>query len=351
MKIYGVNPKDNWVYFQSNEGNIYERFVYGINLKTLKSKLISDNEGCNDAVFNSNFTFFISNHETDKLPNQYNLCSVDGAKLIPLETNEPLVKLIGNEFSKREFMEINVNGVSLSAYILKPSNFNPNKKYPLLFYVYGGPGKQEVLNEWGGFREQWFQVLAQKGYIIACVDNRGSGGKGANFKKINYLNLGKYETEDQIGAAQYFGKLPFIDSTRIGIFGWSYGGFMALNCLFYGAEKFKMAISVAPVSNWKYYDSVYSERYMGTMKENEGGYDNFNPIDGAKRMKGKLLLIHGMADDNVHFQNTVELQKALIEAGKQFDFMSYPDKNHSISGGKTRMHLFSLMTNYIEEHL
>ena len=351
LKIYGANAKDNWVYFQSNEGNIYERFVYGINLKTLKSKLISDNEGCNDAVFNSNFTFFISNHETDKLPNQYNLCSVDGAKLIPLETNEPLVKLIGNEFSKREFMEINVNGVSLSAYILKPSNFNPNKKYPLLFYVYGGPGKQEVLNEWGGFREQWFQVLAQKGYIIACVDNRGSGGKGANFKKINYLNLGKYETEDQIGAAQYFGKLPFIDSTRIGIFGWSYGGFMALNCLFYGAEKFKMAISVAPVSNWKYYDSVYSERYMGTMKENEGGYDNFNPIDGAKRMKGKLLLIHGMADDNVHFQNTVELQKALIEAGKQFDFMSYPDKNHSISGGKTRMHLFSLMTNYIEENL
>lgn len=351
LKIYGGNAKDNEVYFQSNEGNIFGQLLYSVNLKTLKRNLISDKNGCNDAVFNTTFSHFISNHEADDSPNQYFICSMDGSKMTPLELNEPILKTIGGQFSKKEFLEIRINGNNLSAFILKPTNFNPNKKYPLLFYVYGGPGKQEVLNEWGGFRDQWFQILSQKGYVVACVDNRGSGGRGAAFKKSTYLNLGKLETEDQIASAQFFGRLPFIDSSRIGVFGWSYGGFMALNCLFYGAEKFKMAISVAPVSNWKYYDCVFGERYMGGLKENEGGYDNFNPIDGAKKMKGKLLLVHGLADDNVHYQNTVELQKALIEAGKQFDFMSYPDKNHSISGGKTRMHLFSLMTNYIEKYL
>lgn len=349
--LYGGNGKDEWIYYQSNEGKSIERKVYRLNVNTIEKQLISMESGCNQANFNTSFSLYVLNYEEDNTPNQYYLCYASGKVSQTLEKNGTLLATVDENFSKREFFELPINGTLLNGYLIKPINFIPTKKYPLLMYVYGGPGKQEVMNEWGGFREQWFRFLTEKGYIIACVDNRGTGGKGADFKKSTYLNLGKLETEDQINVASYFGKQTYIDSTRIGIFGWSYGGFMALDALFYGANKFKMAISIAPVTNWKFYDAIYSERHMGMLKENEGGYDNFNPIDGAKLLSGKLLLVHGMADENVHYQNTVELQKALIEAGKQFDFMSYPDKDHAIGGGKSRLHLFTLMTNYIIEHL
>jgi dienelactone hydrolase len=222
------------------------------------------------------------------------------------------------------------------------------KEYPLLMYVYGGPGSQEVLNSQSRFSDyMWFRMLAQKGYVVACVDGRGTGMRGEEFKKCTYMELGKYETEDQIEAAKYFGSLDFIDKDRIGIFGWSYGGYMSTLCITKGADYFKTAIAVAPVTTWRYYDNVYTERFMRTPQENPSGYDDNSPINHVEKLKGNYLLVHGTADDNVHFQNAVDLMTALIKANKQFEQFSYPNKNHGIYGGNTRLHLYTLMTDFI----
>lgn len=349
-KIYGCNG--DWIYYQSNKGKLYETKVYRINKKTNQEELISENNGMNDATFSHDFTNFILDYQSDDTPNQYTLRNNAGEVEAKLEMNDELKKFLDTiHLNKRQYFEIPTANVHLQAYMLYPKDYQPSQKYPLLIYVYGGPGNQEVLNDWGGMREQWFRYLNTLGYMVACIDNRGSGGKGADFQKISYERLGKYETEDQIVAAKYLIEKFHVDSSRIGIFGWSYGGFVALNCLFYGNATFKMGISVAPVTNWKFYDSVYSERFMGMPNENISGYESYNPLDGAKRLEGKLLLIHGTADENVHFQNTMELMKVLNNEGKMYDFMAYPDKNHGISGGRTRMHLFELMTNYIVKNL
>ena len=222
------------------------------------------------------------------------------------------------------------------------------KKYPLLMYVYAGPGSQEVHNSQSRSSDyMWFRMLAQKGYVIACVDGRGTGARGEKFKKCTYMELGKYETEDQIEAAKYFGSLPFIDKERIGIFGWSYGGYMSTLCITKGAEYFKTAIAVAPVTNWRYYDNVYTERFMRTPQENADGYDLNSPINHVDKLKGNYLLIHGTADDNVHYQNSMDLITALIKADKQFEHFAYPNKDHGIYGGNTRLHLYTLMTDFI----
>ena len=218
-------------------------------------------------------------------------------------------------------------------------------------YQYSGPGSQEVANKWNSTNDYWFMMLAQHGYIVACVDGRGTGFKGAAFKKCTQKELGKYEVEDQIDAAKVFGKYNYVDASRIGIFGWSYGGFMASNCLFQGADVFKTAIAVAPVTSWRYYDSIYTERYMQTPQENASGYDNNSPINHVSKLKGNFLLIHGTADDNVHVQNTMKMVGALVQANKQFDWAIYPDKNHGIYGGKTRLQLYTKMTNFIKEKL
>ena len=218
-------------------------------------------------------------------------------------------------------------------------------------FQYSGPGSQKVANAWGTTNEYWFMMLAQQGYIVVCVDGRGTGFKGADFKKTTQLQLGKYEVEDQIDAAKVIGSYPYVDASRIGIFGWSYGGFMAANCIFQGADVFKMAIAVAPVTNWRFYDSIYTERYMQTPQENPSGYDQNSPINHVSKLKGKFLLIHGSADDNVHVQNSMQMMEALIQADKQFDSQIYPDKDHSIIGGKTRIQLYNKMTNFIKENL
>ena len=228
-----------------------------------------------------------------------------------------------------------------------PINFDENKQYPLFMYQYSGPGSQQVANRWGGGNDYWHQMLAQKGYIVACVDNRGTGGKGAEFKKMTYKELGKYETIDQINAAKYFGALPYIDANRIGIQGWSYGGYMSSLAITKGADVFSLAIAVAPVTNWRYYDNIYTERYMQTPQENASGYDENSPINHVDKLKGHYLLIHGSADDNVHVQNTMEMISALVKANKQFDLFIYPDKNHGIYGGNTRYHLYKKMTDFI----
>lgn len=217
--------------------------------------------------------------------------------------------------------------------------------------VYGGPGINTVNNAWGGNDYFWHQMLAEKGYLVVSVDNRGTGGRGRDFKNCTYKQLGNLETKDQIEAAKYLGGLSYVNKDRIGIEGWSYGGYMSALCITRGSAYFKTAISVAPVTNWRYYDSIYTERYMGLPQDNASGYDDNSPINHTKELKGKYLLIHGTADDNVHFQNTVEMISAMVKSNKQFDLFIYPDKNHSIAGGNTRMHLYSKMTNFLIENL
>lgn len=218
-------------------------------------------------------------------------------------------------------------------------------------YLYGGPGSQQVLNRWGGMDYMWFQMLAQEGYIVVCVDNRGTGARGRDFRTVTYGQLGKIETDDQIAAAKYLGQQNYVDASRIGIFGWSYGGYMSSLCLLRGNDVFKAAIAVAPVTNWKFYDNVYTERYMGTMETNPLGFDANAPMAYAKDLKGNYLIVHGTADDNVHWQNAVEMIQSLIDHNKQFDQFSYPDKNHGIYGGNTRYHLYVMMTNFLKEKL
>ena len=266
--------------------------------------------------------------------------------------NENLSKTLETfNFSEREFSTININGESLNMWMIKPADFDPTKQYPVLMFQYSGPGSQQVANRWGDQRTLWHKSLANKGYIIACVDGRGTGFKGAAFKKVTYFNLVKYEALDQIAAAKKLGSLSFVDENRIGIWGWSFGGHMAAHCLLTGNDIFSFGIAVAPVTNWRFYDTIYTERFMRTPQENPEGYDLNSPLNYADQLKGKFLIIHGSGDDNVHVQNTMRMVEALIQADKQFEWMIYPDKNHGIYGGNTRKHLYSKMTNFILENL
>ena len=260
-------------------------------------------------------------------------------------------KLKGYLMSEKEFSTIAINGNELNMWMIKPANFDASKSYPLFMFQYSGPGSQSVSNTWNSANDYWYQYLAQKGYIIVCVDGRGTGFKGAEFKKVTQKELGKYEVEDQIATAKKLGTEPYIDASRIGIWGWSYGGFMSSNALFKGNDVFKMAIAVAPVTSWRFYDSIYTERYMTTPQENPSGYDENSPINHVDKLKGDFLLIHGTGDDNVHVQNTMRMVEALIQADKQFEWMIYPDKNHGIYGGNTRLHLYKKMTNFIDKTL
>src|SRR5699024_357871 len=236
-------------------------------------------------------------------------------------------------------------------YSIKPVDFDPNKEYPLLLFQYSGPGSQSVSDSWLGSNDYWHMLLAQNGYIVVCVDGRGTGYKGAAFKKMTQKELGKYEVIDQIQVAEKLAEESYIDADRIGIWGWSYGGFMSSNAIFQAPDVFSTAIAVAPVTSWRFYDTIYTERYMQTPQENPSGYDNNSPLTHAANLKGNLLLVHGTADDNVHVDNTMKLIEALIQKNKDFDWLIYPDKNHGIYGGYTRLHLYNKMTEYLLNHL
>ncbi len=238
--------------------------------------------------------------------------------------------------------------VDLNGWMIKPRGFQANRRYPVLMFVYGGPGSQQVTDAWKGANYWYFQMLAQQGYLVACVDNRGTGGRGEEFKKMTYLQLGKYETMDQIEAAKWLGSQSYVDPNRIGIYGWSYGGYMALSCIFKGNKVFRAAVAGAPVTNWKWYDSIYTERYMRTEEENEAGYRDNSPVNFAEALQGDLLLVHGLADDNVHFQHTAEMANALIKAGKQFDTYFYPNQAHGFNSG-SRLHFHRKMTRFLDE--
>lgn len=357
---YGYNVKDKTIYFQSNANNgkriSTEKQIHKINLDGKKILALTDRNGVNSAQFSKTFEYFINPFSSLQQANTYYLRSGKDKKEfgVIVGNSDAEIRLASDGLGTKELTTIKVNGVDLNAYVIKPKDFDPNKKYPVLMYQYSGPGSQSVMNSWHNANDQWHFMLAQKGYLVYCVDGRGTGGKGVAFKKQTYLDLGKLEVEDQIGAAKEIAKLPFVDENRIGIWGWSYGGYMSSNCIFRGGDTFKLAIAVAPVTNWRYYDTVYTERFMRTPQENPEGYDRNSPITYAEYFddrKNKFLLIHGMADDNVHVQNAMDLADALIMANKQFDMMMYPDKNHGIYGGNTRLQLFTLMTNYIINNL
>tara|TARA_Y100000766_G_scaffold285490_1_gene309391 strand:+ start:7176 stop:9323 length:2148 start_codon:yes stop_codon:yes gene_type:complete len=351
-KYHGMN-QDNKVFYTSNEEGVINKSLYCINLDGSDKTKLSEDLGTHSSTFSNGMKYYSNTYSTADTPPYISLHNHTGKEIRVLEDNADLsTKMEEFDLTKKEFFSfITSEDIELNGWMIKPSDFDPNKRYPVFMFLYGGPGSQQVVNSWGWFNYFWHQHLAQKGYIVACVDNRGTGGRGAEFKKMTYLQLGKYETIDQIEANRYLAKLPYVDKNRIGIQGWSYGGYMSSLAITKGANFFNTAIAVAPVTNWRYYDNIYTERYMRTPQENASGYDDNSPINHVDSLKGNYLIIHGTADDNVHVQNTYEMVSALVKANKQFDLFVYPDKNHGIYGGNTRLHLYNLMTDYILENL
>ncbi|MDQ3111214.1 MAG: S9 family peptidase [Bacteroidota bacterium] len=351
--IYGYDTKTSTLFYQSNEGNANQRIVYSIKLDGKNKKKLSQKDGSNVPTFSEGMKYFINTYSNANTPYYITLNSADGKEIKVLKDNAKLAKVTANYgFSKKEFFTVtNRDGISLNGWMIKPEKMEAGKKYPVLQVVYGGPGHNMVVDQWEGSALYWHQMLVQQGVIVVAVDNRGTEYRGAKFKKCTYGQMGKLESADQIDVAKYLGTQPYVDKNRIGIWGWSYGGYMSSLCLAVGADVFKMAIAVAPVTNWRFYDSIYTERYMGLPKDNARGYDDFSPVNNMEGMKGKLLLIHGTGDDNVHFQNSVELVNVLVEKNKQYEFYMYPDRNHGIRGGNTSMHLYTKMTTFIQTNL
>jgi dipeptidyl-peptidase 4 len=352
-KMYGVDEARGEVFYQGSKITPMQKEVYFAKLDGSKDHALGETVGSNDAQFSSTFDYFVLNHSTINTPPTYTVYDSQGKSIRLIENNEKASQVQQSYgASKVDFFNFkNTEGVSLNGWMIKPTDFDASKKYPVFMFQYSGPGSQQVLDQWNASNYWWFQMLAQKGYIIACIDPRGTGGRGETFKKMTYKQLGHYETIDQIEAAQWLGQQTYVDAKRIGIFGWSYGGYMSSLCILKGNDVFKSAIAVAPVTNWKWYDSIYTERFMQTGKENAQGYKDNSPVYFADRLKGNYLLVHGMADDNVHFQNSIEMVEALIKANKQFDTYYYPNRNHGIYGGFARLHLYTKMTNFILEKL
>lgn len=351
--FYGYDASSGFLYYQAAEESPLRRAVYRIKLDGSAKEKLSEKDGWNSAVFSSGFQFFINRYSSASTPTFESLHRSNGDLVRVMNNNQATKDRIANfRISNKEFMQIpNGEGTDLNAWMIKPIDFDPKKKYPVLMFVYGGPGSQTVQDSYDAFNGFWYQALAAKGYIIVSVDNRGTGARGRDFRTQTYQQLGKYEIADQIAAAKWLATQSYVDGERMGIWGWSYGGYMSSLGLTKGADVFKMAIAVAPVTNWRFYDNIYTERYMRTPQENANGYDDNSPINHVEKMEGAYLLVHGSADDNVHVQNTMRMISALVEADKQFDLFIYPDKNHGIYGGNTRMHLYNKMTRFIEENL
>ncbi len=351
--VSGVDEKSKRVFFTASKLGPAQQEVWSVGMDGKGLKQLSPAGGVNDADFSMGFKYFINTRSTANDPGTTTLHDGTGKLVKTLKDNSRLrTTLKEYNLQPKEFITIATpGGQVLNAWMIKPPGFDPSKKYPVFMTQYSGPNSNSVLDQWGGRDFLWHQLLAQKGYIVVCADGRGTGHRGRDFRHVTYGQLGKYETEDQIGAAQWLAHLPYVDGSRIGIQGWSYGGYMSSLCITKGTDTFKAAIAVAPVTNWRYYDSIYTERYMGLPKDNAKGYDDNSPINHVDLLKGNFLLVHGLADDNVHFQNSAEMTTALVKANKQFAEMVYPDKNHGIYGGTTRLHLFTLMTDFLLEKL
>jgi len=349
----GVDEKIKTLFYLASESTSSDKDIYSIKMDGTGKKKISTMKGTNNPDFSNGMKYFI-NHLTDaNTPEVITINDANGKQIRILEDNSTLVKKMQEYgITKKEFFSFKTSeNVELNAWMIKPANFDVTKKYPVFLTFYGGPGSNQVSNSFDIKNYFWYQLLSEKGYIIVCVDNRGTGSRGATFKKCTYKQLGKFEVADQIEAAKYFGSLSYVDKTRIGTFGWSYGGYLSSLCITKGADYFKTAIAVAPVTNWRYYDNIYTELFMQLPQENASCYDDNSPINYVDKLKGKYLLIHGSADDNVHYQNTMEMVNALVKANKQFDLFIYPDKNHGITGGNTRLHLYTKMTDFILTNL
>ncbi len=351
-KLLGINERKGTLYFTANRESEIQQHIYAVKLNGKNLQQLSNKPGTHDAEFSNNFRYYTDTWSDANNPFIYSLYRNDGTLLRTLEDNSSLKKKMQEYgFSRKEFIRIPVSdSLELNAYLIKPADFDSTRKYPLFMSVYGGPGSQDVTDSWDNGLA-WQQLLAQHDIVVACVDNRGTDGRGEAFKKSTYLQLGKLETEDQMNAARFLGNRSWIDQNRIGIWGWSYGGYMTLLCLTKGADVFRLGIAVAPVTNWRFYDNIYTERYMRKPRDNEKGYDGNSPINYAGLLKGKLLIVHGTADDNVHLQNSIEMSEQLIRENKQFLQFFYPNKNHSIYGGNTRLHLYTMMTDFLLREL
>jgi len=351
-EIIGVDSNRQLVYYTAAEKLPMERKLYSVNWNGKRKELLTPEDGTHSITTITGFNYFLDKYSTLTQPPVYYLRDADGNIVRTLEDNHELKETMQQfDLGKIRFKKVELSDKTLNAWMITPSGFDKTKKYPVLMYQYSGPASQEVRDLFPIRDFFWHQMLAEKGYIIVCVDGTGTGMRGEEFRKKTYLQLGKYESDDQIAAAKYLGTLPYIDKERIGIWGWSYGGFMSSTCIFKGNDVFKMAVSVAPVTNWRFYDNIYTERYMRTPQENPKGYDENAPEKMAGGLKGKFLLIHGTADDNVHFQNSAMLVNALVKANKDYDSEYYPNRNHGISGGNTRLHLYRRMTDFILKNL
>jgi dipeptidyl-peptidase 4 len=353
VELKGIDEKTKTLFYIASETTAAEKDIYSIKTDGTGKKKLSQEKGTHAPEFSNGMKYYIDNYSNANTPSSYSICNAEGKQIRMLENNSDLIEKIKeyNTSPKEFFMFKTSEGVDLNAWMIKPVNFDEKKKYPVFLVFYGGPGRNMVNNSFAGSDYYWHQMLAEKGYIVMCVDNRGTLYRGVAFKKCTYKQLGKLEVADQIETAKYLGTLPYVDKTRLGTFGWSYGGYLSSLCITKGADYFKAAIAVAPVTNWRYYDNIYTERFMSLPQENASGYDDNSPINHVSKLKGKYLLIHGSGDDNVHVQNTMEMINALVAANKQFDLFIYPDKNHGIYGGNTRFHLYTKMTDFLLNNL
>jgi dipeptidyl-peptidase-4 len=352
LEFKGYDEKSNMVFYTSTELGPINRDLYSVKLDGSGKKRLSVADGQTDADFTNGFKYYVSSYSNANTPPVYELHTSDGKLVKVLEENKNLKEKMKNyNLSTKSFFKFKTSeGVELNGWMMKPANFDESKKYPVYMYAYGGPGSNECNNSWDN-DYWWHQMLCQEGYMVVCVDGRGTFGRGRQFKHSTYLQLGKLETIDQIETAKYLGTLPFVDKSRIGFQGWSFGGYLASLLISKGGDVFKSAIAVAPVTNWKYYDNIYTERFLRKPAENKSGYEDNSPVNFVKNIKGKFLLVHGSADDNVHVQNSMEMAKALVMYNIPFDFMIYPNKNHGIYGGNTRLHLYSKMLNFVKQNL
>ena len=348
-KFLGLDESKKLLYYQSTEDGSTQRHLYKIGIDGKGKTRLSQGAGTHNAGFNPAFTYYIDDYHAAGTPSNYGLFQANGKLVKTLEDNADLIKTLGTyQISPKTFFEITTSqGIKLNAWMIKPADFDPSKKYPVLMHCYGGPGHQTVTDAWAGPDYFWYQMLASKGYIIVSVDNRGTGGKGSDFRKATYAQMGRLECEDQIEAARFLSKQSYVDGSRIGIWGWSFGGYLTSLCMTKGADVFKTGIAVAPVTNWRFYDSIYTERYLKLPSENAAGYDDNSPVTFADKLKGNYLIVHGTGDDNVHFQNAVAMVNALIKANKPFESAYYPNRNHGIGGASTRLHLYTKMTEFL----
>lgn len=351
--FYGYDDAKKIYYYQAAAESPLSREVYFISQDKKKKGKVSTLEGTNSVVFSKNFKYYINYYNSNKTPNLITLHETKKGEQIRVLQDNTVLKNTVDVFNitQKEFFSFTTSeGIELNGYMIKPAGFDSSKKYPVLMTQYSGPNSQQVTDSWGR-GVGWNEYLAQEGFLVVCVDPRGTAARGEDFRKVTYMQLGKYESDDQVEAAKYLATLSYVDKNNIAIFGWSYGGFMTLLSLEKGGELFKAGISVAPVTNWRFYDSVYTERYMRTPQENEDGYNDNSPLSFAGDIKGRLLIIHGSADDNVHAQNTFEFTEKMVQEGVQFDMAIYTNRNHGIRGGNTTIHLYTKMTNFLKEQL